>query len=103
MMELPLKDLCRKSIKTKENLIEIISTSLLERFTSKRMQNRLLIASKSTCLEESHLGIRIKRWDLVTNYEEANFIIPQQFNNLLEEGKEKLMVLSADTDVFVLL
>jgi len=51
MMELPPKDLCLKSTKTKENLIEIISTSLLERFTSKRMQNRLLITSKSICPE----------------------------------------------------
>ena len=56
-----------------------------------------------TCPVKSHLGKRIERRDLVNNYEEVDFIIPQQVNNLLEEGKEKLMVLSAATDVFVLL
>ena len=37
------------------------------------------------------------------NYDEADFLIPQQVDSIVAEGKKVIKVISADTDVFVLL
>ena len=62
--ELPPKDMCLSSTKTKENLIEIISSALLERLSATKSKHQLLLTSKRTVPEETHLGIRINRQDL---------------------------------------
>eukprot|EP00111_Clytia_hemisphaerica_P014977 TCONS_00044090-protein len=48
-------------------------------------------------------GVRIKRHDLTSYYDEADYIIPQQVDCINNEEKKVIKVLSADTDVFVLL
>ena len=48
-------------------------------------------------------GVRIKRHDLTSFYDEADYMIPQQVHCINDEGKGVIKVLSADTDVFVLL
>ena len=61
-------------------------------------------ASKSPVPEQVQNGIRIKRRDLTSYYDEADYAIPQHVHSLFtEEGRKCIKVLSADTDVFVLL
>ena len=50
-----------------------------------------------------HKGVGIKRHDLTSFYDEADYMIPQQVHRINDEGKGVIKVLSADTDVFVLL
>lgn len=50
-----------------------------------------------------HNGVRIRRQDLSSLYDEADYMIPQQVDCIDEEGKAVIKVLSEDTDVFVLL
>lgn len=38
-----------------------------------------------------------------TNFDEADYIIPNQLVTTLQEGKGKIKVISANTEVFVLL
>ena len=38
-----------------------------------------------------------------TNFDEADYIIPQQLVTAFKEGKKTIKVISADTDVFILL
>ena len=47
--------------------------------------------------------IIICRKDLQSDFDEADYVIPQQVNAATREGKHKVKVISADTDVFVLL
>ena len=63
--ELPPKDMCMSSLKTKECLIEIIVVALFEKFTDEKSEKRLIITSKSEIPEEIYFGVRIKRHDLV--------------------------------------
>ena len=61
-------------------------------------------ASKSPVPEQVQNGIRIKQRDLTSYYDEADYAIPQHVHSLFtEEGRKCIKVLSADTDVFVLL
>ena len=100
---LPAKEICMSSTKTKENLIEIIASTLLERFTKKKIQHKLIVTSKDVYPEETHQGIRTKRQDLKTHFDEADYIIPQQVNSAIEHSQKVVKVISADTDVFALL
>ena len=52
------------SIKTKENLIEIISLTLMEKAIAKKIETKLVITSKDEFPVETKLGVRIKRRDL---------------------------------------
>ena len=53
-------------------------------------------------METSH-GLQIKRKDLKTVFDEADYIIPQQVNSAIEQGNKVIKVICADTDGFVLL
>ena len=95
--------LCLSSTSTKENLIEIISGELFERFAANACSNRLVITSKNEVPAEVYCGVRIQRHDLATNFDEADYIIAQQVNSTVRQGeKQVIKVVSADTDVFVL-
>ena len=95
--------MCMSSVKTKEILIEIVSTYLLEQFNAAKNEHQLMVTSKSPSPETTRLGIRIKRDDLQSFFDEADYIIPQQVHAAINEGKKAIKVISADTDVFVLL
>ena len=100
----PSMCLCLSSTSNKENLIEIISGKLFERFAANACSNRLVITSKNEVPEEVHFGVRIERHDLATNFDEAEYIIAQQVNSTVRQGeKQVIKVVSADTDVFVFL
>ena len=45
----------------------------------------------------------INRQDLMTVFDEADYIIPQQVNAAIEQGQTTVKVIYADTDVFALL
>ena len=63
-----------------------------------------MITSRSPVPEEVQLGVQISRTDLVSHYEEADYMIPQQIAEIVSENKNAVVtVLPADTDVFVLL
>ena len=100
---LPAKEICMSSAKTKENLIEIIATVLLDSFTEKKLKQKLVVTSKSKFPEETSEGTRIKRTDLKTLFDEADYIIPQQVESAIQNGSKVVKVVCADTDVFVLL
>ena len=101
--ELPPKDMCLSSVKTKENLIEIISNELLLRFTENAAVNKVVITNKNATPEDVSSEGRVRRLDLISYYDEADYIIPQQVNSAVEGGALVVKVKSADTDVFVLL
>ena len=48
------------SAKTKENIIEIICSALMERLTAKKIETKRAIISKGKFLEETKLGVGIK-------------------------------------------
>ena len=100
---LPAKDICLSSVKTKENLIELISSELLRRYAIKEAQHFIIITSKSKYPEEVHAGVRITRQDLATELDEADYIICHQVDSAIQEGKTVVRVFSSDTDVFVML
>ena len=101
---LPLKDILLSSNKTKENLIELIAVELIDCVNKLlHSENSLIITSKSEFPIQSHNGVKITRYDLKTTFDEADYIIPHQVVTAFEEGKQKIKVISADTDVFVLL
>ena len=80
---LPATEICMSSAKTKENLIEIIATVLLDRFTEKNFKQKLVVTSKSIFPEVTSEGTRIKRTDLKTLFDEADYIIPQQVESAI--------------------
>ena len=100
---LPPKEICLSSIKTKKKLIEMIAENLLEMFTTKQIQQRLIVTSDDIYPEETSQGIRTKREDLESHFDEADYIIPQQVDSAIRHGHTTIKVISADTDVFVLL
>ena len=86
-----------------ENLIEIITKFLLQQFSTANCQHKLIVTSKSIYPVETSPGLQIKRQDLMTMFDEADYIIPQQVNTVIEQDQTAVKVISADTDVFVLL
>ena len=54
---LPPREICMSSKKTEENLIEIISSTLLERLAEKKIETKLLITSKDEFPEETQMGV----------------------------------------------
>ena len=79
--------------------IEIIATYFSNIVTKKT----LIVTSHDIYPEEVKNGVRCKRVDLVTHYDEADYIIPHQVDSAIRYGKTSMKVISADTDVFVLL
>ena len=63
---------------TKENLIELISSELCTRFETNKSPNRFLVTSKNSVPEQVQHGVRTKRRDLTSHYDEADYIIPKQ-------------------------
>ena len=100
---LPPKEICLSSIKTKKKLIEMIAENLLEMFTTKQIQHKLIVTSDDISPEETSQGIRTKREDLESHFDEADCIITQQVDSAIRHGHTTIKVISADTDVFVLL
>ena len=89
---------------TKENLIELIASELCNRFETNKSPNCFVVTSKIPVPEQVHNGVRARRRDLTSHFDEADYAIPQHVNSLLIEGaKDSVRVLSKDTDVFVLL
>ena len=97
---LPPKEICLSSIKTKKKLFEIIVENLLEKFTTKQIQHKLTVTSDDIYPEETSQGIRTKREDLESHFDEADYIIPQQVDFGIRHGHTTIKVIS---DVFVLL
>ena len=91
------------STKTKENLIQVIADQLLQKFTQKKILHKLVITSKNTCPVETSLGMSETRSDLESMFDEADYILPQQVDSAVKEGRKSIKVISSDTDVFVLL
>lgn len=102
--ELPPKEMCLKSTKTKETLIELIANELSTRVKKSDIKKQLVITAKSSTPIMTYQGDVQPREDLDSNYDEADYMIPQQVNAIFKEKKQTVVkVLSNDTDVFVLL
>ena len=102
--DLPPRDMCLSSSATKENLIEIITQELFVRYRNIVSSQMLVITSKNEVPQELHHEIEISRFDLRSNFDEADYVIQQQVHLLVMQGnKNSIKVISADTDVFVLL
>ena len=91
------------SNKTKENLIELIAAELIKCANKHSFDNKLVVTSKSPFPKQSHRGITIIRHDMETTFDEADYIIPHQVVIATLEGRKIIKVISADTDVFLLL
>ena len=91
------------STKTKENLIQIIADQLLQKFMQKKILHKLVITSKNTSPVETRLGMSQPRSDLESMFDEADYILPQQVDSAVKEGRKSIKVISSDTDVFLLL
>ena len=91
------------STKTKENLIQIIADQLLQKFMQNKILHKLVIISKNTCSVETRLGMSQTRSDLESMFDEADYILPQQVDSAVKEGRKSIKVISSDTDVFLLL
>ncbi|MEM7297990.1 MAG: hypothetical protein AAF391_06960, partial [Bacteroidota bacterium] len=100
---LPPKEVCMSSTKTKESLIEVVSNELIQRYKSRKNQSKLVVTSKNACPVETEKGYLIERSDLESKYDEADYLIPQQVDAAIKEGKKSIKVVLSDTDVFVLL
>ena len=92
----PSKEVCMSSFKTKWNLIQIIAKFLLQRFSSARCQHKLIVTSKSIYPAETNQGLQINRQHLMTVFDEADYIIPQQVNVVVEHGQTAIKVIFAD-------
>ena len=97
----PSKEVCMSSFKTKWNLIQIIAKFLLQRFSSARCQHKLIVTSKSIYPAETNQGLQINRQHLMTVFDEADYIIPQQVNVAVEHGQTAISFCWCN--VFVLL
>ena len=76
--ELTPRDMCFSSYATKENLIEIITQELFVRYRNIVSSHRLVITSNNEVSQELHHGIEISRFDLRSNFDEADYVIQQQ-------------------------
>ena len=76
--DLPPKEICLTSIKTKEILIEIIAEELCKQFIKIKTLSRLVITSGIHVSQGVKLRVRVSRMDLTSFYEEAGHMIPQQ-------------------------
>ena len=84
-------------------MIEIISGALVESFSNTSHLHKVIVTSKHPCPVQTHLGVKIVREDMETSYDEADYINPQQVQAAILEGCDSISVISADTDVFLLL
>ena len=89
--ELPPKNMCLYSTTTKQNLIDLISGELCDRFANNASSKRLVITSKSSAPEEIPCGVIIKRQDLILYYNEADYMIPQQLSSIIDEKKQAVI------------
>ena len=93
--ELPPKDMVLPSSSTKENLIELISSELCTRFETNNFPKRFVVTSKNPVPDQVQHGVRTKRRDLTSHYDEADYIMPQQVHSILkEEGKKSFCSVS---------
>ena len=87
------------SIRIKQQLVEIIATYLSNIATKKA----LIVTSHHIYPKEVKNGMRCKKVDLVIHYDEADYITPHQVDSTIRNGKRSVKLISADTDVFVVL
>ena len=92
-----------KSTRTKIQLINIICNELLDPFTKSRCQTPLIITGQDDVPTYTHNGLQIKRQGMNTTREEADVIIPQQVQNVMDDGYRNVKVICDDTDLFILL
>ena len=94
--------MCVYSAATKQNLIDLISGEHCDLFPNNASSKQLAITPKSLVPEELHCGVRIKRQDLNSHYDEADYMIPQQLSSIIDEKKQLVIkVLFKETDLFV--
>ena len=91
-----MRELALSSQKTKVQLIELIAIELLEAFTTKPCEQKLICTTQNTCPVQIVEGVQTTRNDLRTTHEEADVIIPQQVLFSIQEGTStiKLVVTS---------
>ena len=75
----------------------------MQKFSTAEFQHKLIVTSKSIYPVETSHNLQVKRQDLKTLFDEADYIIPQQVNSAIQQGHKVVKVISADTGVFVLL
>ena len=89
--ELPPKNMCLYSTTTKQNLIDLISGELCDRFANNASIKRLVITSKSSAPEEISCGVTIKRQSLILYYNEADYVTPQHLSSIIDEKKQAVI------------
>ena len=93
-----------KAARTKVQLSNLITKSLLDHCTTIKCQNTLIVTGQDSIPIQTEHGIEILRRDMENTHDEADVIIPQQIHIAKQSVKVRnFKVICDDTDVFVLL
>ena len=67
---------------------------------TKKFTHKFVVTSKQPVPVETQYGQMSERVDLKSDYDEADYIIPQQVNAAIHENCQSVFVICIDTDVF---
>ena len=87
----------------KVQIVDLISTFLIEKFKLTCFSNRFVVTFSEFTPVQVQLGVVIPRSDLYSTHEEADVNIVRQCFSCIDEGAKRVKVLCDDTDVFILL
>ena len=98
---LPTRETTLKAIRTKVQLTNLVTRTLLDRCTSIKCQNTLIVTGQDSIPIQTEHGIEILQRDMKTSQEE---VIPQKIHVAKQSRKvQNFKVICDDTDIFVLL
>ena len=97
------KDLTLHSTEAKKQLIELLAEELLRILTNVPWEKKLVITSQSERPLQVHLETKTLRHGMSTTEERTDVIIPQQVTTAIEEQATCVIVISDNTDMFILL
>ena len=100
---LPSKIATLGSSENKSQLTELICDHLLLICCSRQMQYSLIVTRSSMIPRQVQNGLIKERTDLSTNHEEADVIIQQAYQFILDVGIKSICVICDNTDAFLLL
>lgn len=87
----------------KKQLIQLISTYLVDHLVKQASKNELILTSEDPVPISVEEGLTTKKIDMTNTHEEADVIIVNQLVYAARHGSSNICIVCDDTDVFVLL